>query len=70
MPDVQAIPAGEITIAKTGPGATPGEDTFLISCGTWSVTATREQLSQIDSRIRSQFGTPPPRPGSSKKQNS
>jgi hypothetical protein len=61
--DVPVIPAGEITITQTaGTPSTTGSatDTFTIACGSWSVSATREQLSQIASRIRSVFLTPPP----------
>ena len=66
--DATAIPAGAITITQTsGESSATGtpNDTFVIACGAWQVSATREQLSQLASRIRTVFLTPAPpkRPG-------
>jgi hypothetical protein len=61
---MENVPAGEIAITKTtgDPAVNAATDVFTVTCGAWGFVATREQLSQIASRIRSAFLQPPPTP--------
>lgn len=47
------IPEGEITIKPVGPTTAAPDSLFLVQAPGFELTATREQLGQLDARIRS-----------------
>ena len=62
VPGVVTLPDRDIHVTALDDS---DADRFMIYCGTVGIIATREQLSQLDSRLRSLFAaanaTPTPR---------